>query len=238
MSPTGPIRLADLTSGAGSVIGVPIPDLKVYLLDEKLQPVPLGLPGEICVAGAGVARGYLNRPELTANVSLPIPSPARPASRLYRSGDLARYTAQGELEYLGRMDHQVKIRGFRVELGEIESALNQHPTIRESVVLALDGPGGAKRLVAYIVPAGDAPWMPGRASTWKKSSGLYGALGFCAAGNAAADAQWQGGPARAARTGCRPGCHSSTLCASAECHGNRAGRNLVPTPRPEVGGHS
>ncbi|MDB6110673.1 MAG: adpA, partial [Pedosphaera sp.] len=151
------IRQADLAGGAGSVIGVPIPDLKLYLLDEKLQPVPLGLPGEICVAGAGVARGYLNRPELTGQRFLSDPFTSSPGIRLYRSGDLARYTAQGELEYLGRMDHQVKIRGFRVELGEIESAMNQHPAIRESVALANDGPGGAKRLVAYLVPADVAP---------------------------------------------------------------------------------
>jgi amino acid adenylation domain-containing protein len=152
-----PVRQVDLNSGVGSVIGVPIPDLKVYLLDEKLQPVPQGLPGEICVAGAGVARGYLNRPELTSQRFLSDPFTSSPGVRLYRSGDLARYSAQGELEYLGRMDHQVKIRGFRVELGEIESALNQHPAIRESVVLANDGPGGAKRLVAYLVPSGTAP---------------------------------------------------------------------------------
>ena len=151
------IRQADLTSGVGSVIGVPIPDLRVYLLDEKLQPVPVGISGEICVAGAGVARGYLNRPELTSQRFLPDPFSGQPGARLYRSGDLARYTASGELEYLGRMDHQVKIRGFRIELGEIESALNRHPAIRESIVIAGDGPGGDKRLVAYIVPNGAAP---------------------------------------------------------------------------------
>ncbi len=152
-----PIRWADLTSGVGSVIGVPIPDLRIYLVDEKLQPVPVGVPGEICVAGAGVARGYLNRPELTSQRFIADPFSRQPGGRLYRSGDLARHTSGGELEYLGRMDHQVKIRGFRVELGEIESALNQHPAIRESVVIAADGPGGAKRLVAYIVPTGPAP---------------------------------------------------------------------------------
>jgi len=144
------IRQADLNSGIGSVIGVPIPDLKIYLLDEKLEPVPTGVPGEICVAGAGVARGYLNRPELTSQRFIGDPFSGNGA-RLYRSGDLARYTSGGELEYLGRMDHQVKIRGFRVELGEIESALNRHPGIRESIVIAADGPDGAKRLVAYVV---------------------------------------------------------------------------------------
>jgi amino acid adenylation domain-containing protein len=149
-----PIRQADLDQGVGSVIGVPIPDLEIYLLDDKLQPVPVGVPGEICVGGGGVARGYLHRPELTSQRFITNPFSSSTAARLYRSGDLARYTSQGELEYLGRMDHQVKIRGFRVELGEIESALNRQPGIRESIVIAADGPGGLKRLVAYLVPSG------------------------------------------------------------------------------------
>jgi amino acid adenylation domain-containing protein len=152
-----PIRKSDLESGAGSVIGVPIPDLQIHLVDEDLKPVPRGVPGEICVGGAGVARGYLNRPELTSRRFLADPFSDQPGAKLYRSGDLAQYSATGELEYLGRMDHQVKIRGFRVELGEIESALNRHPAIRESVVLARETPNGEKRLIAYIVPVGSAP---------------------------------------------------------------------------------
>lgn len=146
------IRAADLTSGVGSVIGVPIPDLHLHLVDENLKPVPAGTPGEICVGGAGVARGYLNRPELTSQRFLSDSFSGIPGARLYRSGDLAVINPQGEMEYLGRMDHQVKIRGFRVELGEIESALNRHPQVRESVVIAQDSPAGDKRLVAYIVP--------------------------------------------------------------------------------------
>lgn len=151
------IRQADLTSGVGSVIGVPIPDLQLYLVDEDLKQVPAGTPGEICVGGAGVARGYLNRPELTAKRFLPDPFSQQPGATLYRSGDLAQINPHGEMEYLGRMDHQVKIRGFRVELGEIESALNRHPAVRESVVIASDSPAGDKRLVAYIVPIKAAP---------------------------------------------------------------------------------
>ncbi|HWH68152.1 MAG TPA: non-ribosomal peptide synthetase, partial [Candidatus Sulfotelmatobacter sp.] len=151
------IRQADLSAGLGSVIGVPIPDLRVYLLDEKLEPVPIGVQGEIFVAGPGVARGYLNRPELTSQRFLPDHISKQPGARLYRSGDLARYTARGELEYLGRMDHQVKIRGFRIELGEIESALNSHSAIRESVVVAAEDSGGGKRLVAYIVSPSATP---------------------------------------------------------------------------------
>jgi aryl carrier-like protein len=151
------IRSADLTNGMGSVIGVPIPDLRIYLVDEDLKPVPAGVPGEICVGGAGVARGYLNRPDLTARRFLPDPFSDDAGARLYRSGDLAQINANGEMEYLGRMDHQVKIRGFRVELGEIESALNRHPAIRESVVVTQDTNVGDKRLVAYIVPVQDTP---------------------------------------------------------------------------------
>jgi amino acid adenylation domain-containing protein len=152
-----PITKKDLTSGAGSVIGVPIPDLQIYLVDEELKPVPPGVAGEICVGGDGVARGYLKRDDLTAKRFLPDPFSNKPGARIYRSGDLARCSEQGELEYLGRMDHQVKIRGFRVELGEIESALNKHPMIRESAVLARAEGEGDKRLAAYLVPSGTAP---------------------------------------------------------------------------------
>src|SRR5581483_1903693 len=155
------IRQSDLTNGMGSVIGVPIPDLRLYLVDEDLRLVPAGVPGEICVGGAGVARGYLNRPELTAKRFLSDPFSDEPGAKLYRSGDLAQINANGELEYLGRMDHQVKIRGFRVELGEIESALNAHPGIRESVVIARDTNAGDKRLVAYAVPVQAAPTVTG-----------------------------------------------------------------------------
>jgi amino acid adenylation domain-containing protein len=151
------IRQSDLESGVGSVIGVPIPDLQIYLVDEELRAVSNGSPGEICVGGAGVARGYLKRPELTAARFIPDPFASQPGAIMYRSGDLAQYNEQGELEYLGRMDHQVKIRGFRVELGEIESALNRHPGIRESVVISLDVAGGEKRLAAYFVPNETTP---------------------------------------------------------------------------------
>jgi amino acid adenylation domain-containing protein len=152
-----PITREDLASGAGSVIGVPIPDLQIYLLDDQLKPVPPGVAGEIWVGGEGVARGYLKRDDLTSQRFLPIPFSSQPGARMYRSGDLGRRSERGEMEYLGRMDHQVKIRGFRVELGEIESALNRHPAIRESVVLAREEGVGDKRLAAYIVPAKTAP---------------------------------------------------------------------------------
>jgi amino acid adenylation domain-containing protein len=144
-----PIRRDDLSSG--SVIGVPIPDLQIYLVDENQQLVPIGVPGEIHVGGAGLGRGYLRRPELTDQKFIPNPFSTDPQARLYRSGDLARYQASGDLEYLGRIDHQVKIRGFRIELGEIESVLNQLPGVRESVVVLREDAPGDKRLAAYLV---------------------------------------------------------------------------------------
>ena len=152
-----PIRLADLQNRGSSPIGIPIPDLQIRLLDDRLEPVPAGVPGEICVSGEGVARGYLNRPDLTEARFLPDPCSADPAARMYRSGDLARINSAGELEYLGRIDFQVKIRGFRVELGEIESALNRHAMVRESCVVACETPDGDKRLVGYVVPVSAPP---------------------------------------------------------------------------------
>ena len=155
-----PVRRADLDASTGSMIGEPIPDLRVYLLDRHLQPVPIGVPGEIVVGGAGVARGYLNRPELTAERFVPDPFSERPAARMYRSGDLARRTATGDMEYLGRIDQQVKLRGFRIELGEIESALARHPHVCQAVVLLREDTPGDPRLVAYVVTDGNPP-IPG-----------------------------------------------------------------------------
>lgn len=139
----------DLRKGAPSVIGEPIPDLEIHLLDENLQRVTNGEAGEICVAGAGVAMGYLRRPELTAERF--IDHPLAGSGKLYRSGDLGRRLADGDLAYLGRKDSQVKIRGFRIELGEIEAALNKQASIRESVVTVHDGGDGQKRLIAHVV---------------------------------------------------------------------------------------
>jgi amino acid adenylation domain-containing protein len=149
-----PLDRGDLRSGAGSVIGEPIPDLRLYLLDRRGELVPPTVPGEIQVGGAGLARGYLGRPELTAERFVPNPFEGS-GTRLYRSGDLARYRADGELEYLGRIDHQVKVRGFRIELGEIESALTGHPSIAESVVVT-QGTAEALRLLAYVVVRAEA----------------------------------------------------------------------------------
>jgi amino acid adenylation domain-containing protein/non-ribosomal peptide synthase protein (TIGR01720 family) len=134
-----------------SNIGVPIPTTQTYLVDSGLRLLPVGVPGELYVGGAGLARNYLNRPELTAERFIPHPFGGPAGERLYRSGDLGRYLPDGEMEYLGRRDHQVKIRGFRVELGEIEGALVQHPAVRAATVVAREDTPGQVRLVAYAV---------------------------------------------------------------------------------------
>ncbi|MDB6085663.1 MAG: Non-ribosomal peptide synthetase [Gammaproteobacteria bacterium] len=157
-----PLGAADVS--AGSVIGVPIPDLQVYLLDGEQRAVAEGQTGEIYVGGAGVARGYLNRPELTAQRFIADPFAAQPGRRLYRTGDLGRRLPNGDLEYLGRIDQQVKIRGFRIELGEISAAINLHPQIRESVVVVTELTPGEKALVAYVVRRSNA-WDAGTPGT-------------------------------------------------------------------------
>ncbi|MEH2206146.1 MAG: amino acid adenylation domain-containing protein [Nostoc sp.] len=136
-------------------IGRPIANTQIYLLDTKLQPVPIGVPGEIYIGGAGLARGYLNQPELTKKRFISNPLNDKLESRLYKTGDLACYLPDGNLEYLGRIDHQVKIRGFRIELGEIENALLKHPAVREIVVLAREDKPRIQQLVAYIVLLAD-----------------------------------------------------------------------------------
>jgi amino acid adenylation domain-containing protein len=151
-----PISAADLAGNIGSVIGRPIPDLELYILDQDLQPVASGAAGEMYVGGAGVARGYLNRPELTAARFIVNPGLASgivDSQKLYKTGDLARYLPNGDLEYLGRIDHQVKLRGFRIELGEIEAVICQHSAVQEAVVMVREDQPGDQRLVAYVVMA-------------------------------------------------------------------------------------
>jgi len=151
------ISEADVEEGRGSLIGGPIPDLRVYVVDEQMRLALVGVAGELYVGGAGLARGYLNRPGLTAERFVPDPFSGEAGARLYRSGDRARRLPSGELEYLGRADDQVKVRGFRIELGEIEATLRAHPAVREAVVIAqVSGANEAvngrdtPRLVAYV----------------------------------------------------------------------------------------
>jgi amino acid adenylation domain-containing protein len=146
-----PLSLEDVQGGGGSVIGRAIPDLGLQVVDRSLQPQPVGVPGELCVSGSGLARGYLNRQELTAERFVPDPWATEEGVRLYRSGDLVRRLPDGDIEYLGRIDHQVKVRGFRIELGEIEAALGSLPGVRETVVLVREDEPGDRRLVAYVV---------------------------------------------------------------------------------------
>jgi amino acid adenylation domain-containing protein len=130
-------------------IGRPIANTQIYILDENLQLLPVGIPGELHIGGAGLARGYLNRPELTTEKF--IPNPFKTNKFIYKTGDLARYLPNGEIEYLGRIDYQVKLRGFRIELGEIEAVLEKHPEIHQCVVMVREDVPGNQRLVAYLV---------------------------------------------------------------------------------------
>jgi len=145
-----PINTADVQA-SGSLIGRPIPDLQIYLLDRYRQPVPIGVCGEMYVGGAGLAKGYWQRDLLTTERFISNPFSKDPNARLYKSGDLARYLNDGSLEYIGRIDDQVKIRGFRIELGEIESVLSQHPIVEQVLVIAQQNDRGDKHLISYIV---------------------------------------------------------------------------------------
>ena len=166
-------------------IGRAVSNVRTYLLDPHLQPVPLGVTGELHIGGADVALGYLNRPELTAEKFIPHPFGEEPGARVYKTGDLARHLTSGQIEFLGRRDHQAKIRGYRIELGEVEAALNQHPRVQEAAVLAREDTPGNRRLVAYVVPdphrqqpgeqAEQARWDDEQVSQWREvyDEGIY-----------------------------------------------------------------
>ena len=150
-------------------IGRPIANTEIYLLDCHLQPVPIGVSGELHIGGAGLARGYLNCTDVTAEKFLPNPFSSAPGSRLYKTGDLARYLPDGNIEFLGRIDHQVKIRGFRVELGEIEAVLTQYPAIQQAIAVVREDVPGNNRLVAYIIPNKDQALTPNDLLNFLKS---------------------------------------------------------------------
>ncbi|BCL83211.1 non-ribosomal peptide synthetase [Ktedonobacteria bacterium brp13] len=150
-----PLRMQDVFEGAGSMIGAMIPDLQLYILDEYLHLVPIGVPGQLYVGGPGLARGYLNHPELTGERFVAHPFQTQRGARLYKTGDLARFRPNKDIEYLGRIDHQVKIRGFRIELGEIEDRIVKYPDIVACAVMVREDTLHDKRLVAYVVPRSD-----------------------------------------------------------------------------------
>ena len=141
----------DVTLSGAVAIGRPIANMRIYLLDAHLQVAPPGVPAEMYIGGSGLARGYLQQPDITAASFIPDPFCAEPGSRLYRTGDLARLLPDGNIEYLGRIDHQVKIRGYRIELGEIENIVSQHQLVKEVAVIVQEHIPGSRRLIAYVV---------------------------------------------------------------------------------------
>ena len=148
-------------------IGRPIANIQTYILDQHCQSVPIGVPGELHIGGIGLARGYLNRPDLTAQKFIRHPFSSKPGDCLYKTGDKARYLSDGNIEFLGRIDYQVKVRGFRIETGEVEAVLNQHPLVRESVVVAREDIPGDQRLVAYLVPDFKAQALSEQVYQWQ-----------------------------------------------------------------------
>ena len=178
-------------------IGRPIANTRLYVANRNLEPMPIGVPGELYIGGAGVARGYLNRPGLTAERFVPDPFGNEPGGRLYRTGDLARWRSDGNLECLGRVDRQVKIRGYRIEPGEIEQALALHPAVRETAVVAREDVPDDRRLVAYLTIADDQPVtgeLRAAPILAKLASRANDSVGFRCARGAATDAEREGRP--------------------------------------------
>jgi len=164
-------RISDHEAGGENIsIGRPIANTQVYVLDNHLRPAPIGVPGELHVASVGLARGYLNRPDLTQQRFIPNPFSSDPHARLYKTGDLVRFRPDGNLEFLGRLDHQVKLRGFRIELGEIEAALAAHPNVQQAAVRLWQDPAREKYLAAYVTPQDDQAPSPNELRSYLQSS--------------------------------------------------------------------
>ncbi|WP_272491226.1 AMP-binding protein [Paenibacillus apiarius] len=168
-------------------IGRPIPNHRVYIVDANDQLLPVGIAGEFCISGVGVARGYLNRPELTEERF--VDNPFEPGARMYRTGDLAKWLPDGNIEYLGRIDHQVKIRGYRIELGEVEAQLLKTASVQEAVAIARDDGDGQQYLCAYNRSGQRADGRRAEKSAVAGAAGLHGAFPLCAAGAHAVDAK-------------------------------------------------
>ncbi len=213
---------AEVERGAERVsIGRPIANARVYVADGRLEPAPVGVPGELYLGGAGVARGYLGRPELTAERFVPDPFGGKPGARLYRTGDRVRWRAEGVLEYQGRIDTQVKVRGFRIELGEIEAALLRHEGARECVVVAREEED-ERQLVAYVVGDVDAGALREQLRAELPAYMVPGA--FVVLERAAADAEREAGPEGAAGAGVGRG--GGGVRGAAHRHGGGAGGDL------------
>ncbi len=213
--------------GLGDVlIGRPIANAQMHVLDGNLEPVPVGVAGEIYIGGAGVGRGYWGRAELTAERFVPDGLSGDVGARLYRTGDRARYRADGEIEYLGRLDDQVKIRGYRVELGEIEATLAQHTSVGQAAVVLRAQASGDQRLIAYVsASAGETPVAAELRAYLKERLPEYEvALGLRGAGANAADGERQGGPQSATGTG--RGVRGRGTSGTAHGGGKPAERNL------------
>jgi acyl-coenzyme A synthetase/AMP-(fatty) acid ligase len=215
-------------------IGRPIAGVRVSILDAELRPVAAGVPGEICIGGAGLARGYLGHPRMTAESFRPDPHSSA-GERIYRTGDLGRWLPGGEIEFLGRRGHQVKIRGFRIELGEVEAALVAHPALREAVVLVREAAGG-RILVAYAVPSNGHVPEAGELRAWLRERlpepmvpsafVLLPALPLTPNGKVDRRALGAGRPDRGERRRRR----------AADSGGGAAGGDLEPAPRRRDGG--
>ena len=209
-------------------IGRPIANLACYILDGNLEPVPVGVLGELYLAGRGLARGYHQRPGLTAERF--VASPFVAGERMYRTGDLARYRADGVIEYAGRIDHQVKLRGLRIELGEIEARLLEHPRVREAAVLAVDG----RQLVGYVVLESEGgDWREALAAPGGEPAGIHGAGAVAGAGADAAESERQAGSQGAAED--RGGRRTRRIRGTGQRTGAATGGDLGGCPGARAG---